>query len=70
MLIEGYDGPPVVGISASGLTWHGPVRIDGTPAPGADGAEDSAARLPLGLPLLDDLDVPEGRSPGSARSRP
>lgn len=51
-------------LSGSGLTWRELVRIADTPAPGADGAEDSAARLLLILPLLDDLDVPEGAKAG------
>ncbi|MGW0789151.1 hypothetical protein ACWD04_13055 [Streptomyces sp. NPDC002911] len=45
--------------SGSGLTWHELIRMADSPAPGADGVEDSAARLLLVLPLLDGLDVPE-----------
>ncbi|MGW7438454.1 hypothetical protein [Streptomyces sp. NPDC054849] len=46
-------------VSATGLTWHELVRIADDPCRAAGGVEDSAARLLLLLPLLDDLDVPE-----------
>ncbi|MFD7970178.1 hypothetical protein [Streptomyces clavifer] len=43
--------------SGTGLTWLELIRIAGSPAPTAEGAEDPDARLLLLLPLLDDLDV-------------
>lgn len=52
--IAGGDG----GFSGIGLTWHELVRIADNPAPAADGVLDSAARLLLLLPLLNELDVP------------
>ncbi|MFJ6614813.1 hypothetical protein ACIQPT_31570 [Streptomyces sp. NPDC091289] len=52
--ITGGDG----GFSGTGLTWHELVRFADSPAPAADGVLDSAARLLLLLPLLDELAVP------------
>ncbi|WP_327419577.1 hypothetical protein [Streptomyces sp. NBC_01233] len=46
-------------LSGTGLTWHELVRLADTPPPGAEGVEDTAARLLLVLPLLTDPDVPE-----------
>lgn len=53
--VAGWEG----GFTGTGLTWHELVRMADSPDPAADGVEDSAARLLLALPLLDDLDVPE-----------
>ncbi|MEV0494606.1 hypothetical protein [Streptomyces atratus] len=46
-------------LSGTGLTWHELVRIADNPAPAAEGVEDSAARLLLALPLLNDMHSPE-----------
>nr|WP_203686074.1 hypothetical protein [Streptomyces sp. SID14515] len=53
--ITGGDG----GFSGTGLTWHELVRIADSPAPEGDGLTDSAARLLLVLPLLDEPDLPQ-----------
>ncbi|MEU0602127.1 hypothetical protein ABZ484_28370 [Streptomyces sp. NPDC006393] len=49
-------------LSGTGLTWPELVRIADNPSPAAEGVEDTAARLLLILPLLDDLDLPEAAS--------
>lgn len=48
-------------LSGVGLTWEELVRLADSPPPPpvAEGVQDTAARLLLGLPLLGDSDVPE-----------
>lgn len=47
------------GFSGAGLTWDQLVRIADNPAAEAEGVEEPAARLLLGLPLLNDMHCPE-----------
>ncbi|WP_037627879.1 hypothetical protein [Streptomyces aureus] len=46
-------------LSGTGLMWDELVRLADSPSPGAEGVEDTAARLLLLLPLLADSEVPE-----------
>ncbi|MGW2014607.1 hypothetical protein [Streptomyces sp. NPDC001927] len=50
-------------VSGSGLTWHELVRIADNPSTTAEGVKDTAARLLLLLPLLNDMDVPDEALP-------
>ncbi|MER6678042.1 hypothetical protein [Streptomyces sp. NPDC000983] len=56
--IAGWDGD----FSGTGLTWQELIRIADDPSPAAEGAQDTAARLLLLLPLLTDPDIPEAAS--------
>lgn len=53
--IASWDGD----FRGSGLTWRELVRIADSPSSGAEGVQDTAARLLLVLPLLTDPEVPE-----------
>ncbi|MFE3578927.1 hypothetical protein [Streptomyces vinaceus] len=56
--IASWDGD----FRGTGLTWRELVRIADSPSSGAEGVQDTAARLLLVLPLLTDPDVPEEAS--------
>ncbi|MFJ8232819.1 hypothetical protein ACIQ9E_23185 [Streptomyces sp. NPDC094448] len=56
--IASWDGD----FRGTGLTWGELVRIADNPSSGAEGVQDTAARLLLVLPLLTDPDVPEETS--------
>ncbi|MER5897111.1 hypothetical protein [Streptomyces sp. NPDC001876] len=47
------------GFSGAGINWKQLVHIADNPAPAAEGVQDSAARLLLALPLLNDMHCPE-----------
>ncbi|MGW6979255.1 hypothetical protein ACWGE1_07390 [Streptomyces sp. NPDC054932] len=56
--IASWDGD----FRGTGLTWRELVRTADSPSSGAEGVQDTAARLLLILPLLTDPDVPEESS--------
>ncbi|MFI8823827.1 hypothetical protein [Streptomyces sp. NPDC053431] len=56
--IASWDGD----FSGTGLTWTELTGIADNPSPAAEGAQDTATRLLLLLPLLTDLDMPETAS--------